>query len=244
MKPGIKAVFPCLKDEQLKEIYVEKIRISKHLKKMQIVISEEIGEELSSVYERKLGEHYKMHSVKIYTEDNVQEFEDDEFDYKIDYNKKPEQNKYIPKDLGKAHSGGVIFGGTIRSTLVPIMSISEMSKDVCFEGYVFGMEDKDITARKTGKTYKKFILDITDLESSISVHIFMEANEDNLEKITSIQKAFGKVNKSVSKSKSLTLFMNKFNIKDAIRITEDNFSIKKGVRYIPIYAVFCLADTI
>lgn len=52
------------------------------------------------------------------------------------------------------------------------------------------------------------------------------------------------VNKNMSKSKALTLFMNKFNIKDAIRITEDNFSTKKGVRYIPIYAVFCLADAI
>lgn len=52
------------------------------------------------------------------------------------------------------------------------------------------------------------------------------------------------VNKNVSKSKALTLFMNKFNIKDAIRITEDNFSVKKGVRYVPIYALFCLADTI
>ncbi len=52
------------------------------------------------------------------------------------------------------------------------------------------------------------------------------------------------VNKNVSKSKALTLFMNKFNIKDAIRITEDNFSVKKGVRYVPIYALFCLSDTI
>lgn len=52
------------------------------------------------------------------------------------------------------------------------------------------------------------------------------------------------VNKNVSKSKSLTLFMNKFGIKDAIRITEDNFSLKKGIRYIPIYALFCLADAI
>ena len=52
------------------------------------------------------------------------------------------------------------------------------------------------------------------------------------------------VDKNVSKSKALTLFMNKFGIKDAIRITEDNFSVKKGVRYIPIYALFCLADAI
>ncbi len=52
------------------------------------------------------------------------------------------------------------------------------------------------------------------------------------------------VNKNISKSKALTLFMNKFKVKDAIRITEDNFSLKKGVRYIPIYALFCLADTL
>lgn len=52
------------------------------------------------------------------------------------------------------------------------------------------------------------------------------------------------VNKNMSKAKSLTLFMNKFDIKEAIRVTEDNFSIKKGVKYIPIYALFCLKDII
>ena len=48
------------------------------------------------------------------------------------------------------------------------------------------------------------------------------------------------VDKNVSKSKALTLLMKKFNITEAIRITEDNFSIKKGIKYIPIYALFCL----
>ena len=48
----------------------------------------------------------------------------------------------------------------------------------------------------------------------------------------------------MSKAKSLTLFMNKFDIKEAIRITDDNFSFKKGVKYIPAYALFCLKDII
>ncbi len=52
------------------------------------------------------------------------------------------------------------------------------------------------------------------------------------------------VNKNLSKSKSLTLFMNKYNTDEAIRITEDNFSVKKNVKYIPIYALFCLKDTL
>ena len=36
--------------------------------------------------------------------------------------------------------------------------------------------------------------------------------------------------------------MNKFNINEAIRITEDNFCVKKGIKYIPTYALFCLED--
>ncbi len=52
------------------------------------------------------------------------------------------------------------------------------------------------------------------------------------------------VNKNLSKAKSLSLFMSKFNISEAIRFTEDNFSIKKGVKYIPIYAAFCLKENL
>lgn len=47
-----------------------------------------------------------------------------------------------------------------------------------------------------------------------------------------------------TKSKSLALFVSKYNVKDAIRITQDNFCLKKGVRYIPIYATFCLDELI
>lgn len=50
------------------------------------------------------------------------------------------------------------------------------------------------------------------------------------------------VNKNMSKSKSLALIMNRFELTDAIRITEDNFSVKKGIFYVPIYACFCLKD--
>ena len=52
------------------------------------------------------------------------------------------------------------------------------------------------------------------------------------------------VNKNIAKAKSLTLFMNKFKIDEAIRFTEDNFSRKKGVKYIPVYAAFCLKEVL
>ncbi len=51
------------------------------------------------------------------------------------------------------------------------------------------------------------------------------------------------ITRSMSKAKSLSVFMKKFIVPRAYRITENNFSTKKEIRYIPIYAVFCLNET-
>ncbi|MBQ6497118.1 MAG: ATP-binding protein [Bacilli bacterium] len=48
--------------------------------------------------------------------------------------------------------------------------------------------------------------------------------------------------KTNSKAKSLAVFMKRFTVPQGYRITENNFSTKKDIRYIPIYAVFCLND--
>jgi predicted AAA+ superfamily ATPase len=47
-----------------------------------------------------------------------------------------------------------------------------------------------------------------------------------------------------TKSKALSVYMSKFNPPEAIRITQDNFCIKKGIRYIPMYAAFCLSELV
>ncbi len=49
--------------------------------------------------------------------------------------------------------------------------------------------------------------------------------------------------KTNSKAKSLSVFMKKFTVPLAFRITENNFSTKKDIRYIPIYAIFCIDNT-
>ena len=48
--------------------------------------------------------------------------------------------------------------------------------------------------------------------------------------------------KTNSKAKSLSVFMKKYTTQAAYRITENNFSTKRDVRYIPIYAIFCLNE--
>lgn len=41
-----------------------------------------------------------------------------------------------------------------------------------------------------------------------------------------------------SKAKALSVFMTKFKTERGIRVTENNFSTKKNIRYIPIYSLF------
>ena len=48
------------------------------------------------------------------------------------------------------------------------------------------------------------------------------------------------VNKRLVKAKSLSLLLSKFDINDSYRITEENFSKKKNVYSVPVYAIFCL----
>ena len=47
-----------------------------------------------------------------------------------------------------------------------------------------------------------------------------------------------------TKSKALSVYINKFKPTESIKITLDNFCTKKGVRYIPIYATFCLSELV
>ena len=47
-----------------------------------------------------------------------------------------------------------------------------------------------------------------------------------------------------SKSKALSIYIEKFKPNECIRITTDNFANKNGIRYIPVYATFCLENLI
>ncbi len=45
-----------------------------------------------------------------------------------------------------------------------------------------------------------------------------------------------------TKSKSMALALAKYNLNYAIRFTEDNFKERKGIKYIPYYAAFCITE--
>lgn len=87
----------------------------------------------------------------------------------------------------------------------------------------------------------------TLVEAGYSIYYYQSDGKAEVNFV--IQNRMGKiipleiVTKTASKSKSLSVFMKKFTVEEAYRITENNFSTKKEIRYIPIYSLFCLNTT-
>ncbi len=198
MKPIIKSVFPFSDGLEIADMHIDKIQLSKHLRKMQIILDEEISNDAKAEAVKAFKEHLHLKQVFLKKAEKT-EPEGEEAIENIEIEEKADRTLPVRevRDLGKAHSSGVIYGGTIRSTLIPISAISDSSDTVCFEGMVFEVETKEIKSKKSGKEFLLVLLDVTDFTDSISVQFFVDAGEGNEEKIDEVNKAFGKVNKNV-----------------------------------------------
>lgn len=86
----------------------------------------------------------------------------------------------------------------------------------------------------------------TLVESDYSIYYYQTEGKAEVNFV--IQNRMGQIipieltTRTNSKAKSLAVFMKRFTVLQAFRITENNFATKKDIRYIPVYAVFCLND--
>lgn len=162
------------------------------------------------------------------------------------------RSKDYEKAINFLCSNGFVYkSNKISEVKYPLSSC----KDV--DNFKLYFNDTGLLFDKMFLNKTKFLSDIklknTVIENMVAItlinlgyNLYYYQSEGKAEVSFVVQTRVGKiipieiVNKNMSKAKSLTLFMNKYKVNEAIRITEDNFCIKKGVRYIPIYAVFCL----
>ena len=164
------------------------------------------------------------------------------------------------KDYDKAitflHNNGFAYKCyKVSDAKIPLSSCKDP------ESFKIYLNDTGLLFSRMHLTRTKFLTNINIkniiYENSIAINLinmgynlYYYQSEGKAEVSFVIQSRSGKimpielVDKNLSKSKSLTLFMNKFGLKEAIRVTDENFSMKKGVKYIPIYALFCLNEGI
>lgn len=141
----------------------------------------------------------------------------------------------------------------IRNIKSPLSSCRET------ESFKLYLPDDGLLFSMMHLTKKKFIIDESVKETLYENHIaktLVEAgyalyyyqSGGKAEVSFVIQNRMGQIipieiaTRSMSKVKALSVLMKRFTVNNAYRITENNFSTKKEIRYLPVYAVFCLND--
>lgn len=175
MKPKIEVVFPDIDSAGKITAEVEKIKISRRRRKIELLLSDKVQEDVLTRFEEELKERYRLNSVRV-TEPEITE--DDYSEEPVMYiTVKKNNNGNTPVTFGKAKITDVIYGSSIRSELTPIKQINDETGRVCFRGELFGVETKDITSKKSGKSFHLVIFDVTDRTDSITCQMFIEADE-------------------------------------------------------------------
>lgn len=181
MKPNANVVFPAVKNEALASNSVQKIRISKHRRRMEVLLGEDATQDALERFEEQLRRQYRLTSVHVHKMEEEKRREAAAEPVAPEVHAEPaaavRPKKAVLIDLGKAQITEMLYGSAIRDTLTPISAITENSDRVCFAGEIFGVEYKDIKSKKTDKQFHLVLFDVTDFQDSISVQMFINKNE-------------------------------------------------------------------
>lgn len=116
------------------------------------------------------------------------------------------------------------------------------------DGILYTMLHMNYKKLKTDEDIKETLYENhiakTLIENGFAIYYFQSEGKAEVNFI--IQNRMGQIvpieitTKTNTKAKSLSFFMKKYTVQQAFRITENNFATKKDIRYIPVYAAFCL----
>ena len=140
---------------------------------------------------------------------------------------------------------------TIRSPLSSCREIESFKLYMVDDGILFSMLHLNRKSFLQDENIKETLYENhiakTLMEAGYSLYYYQSGGKAEVNFV--IQNRMGEIIpieitvKSMSKAKSLSVLMKRYTVNNAYRITENNFSTKKEVRYIPVHAVFCLNDS-
>lgn len=141
---------------------------------------------------------------------------------------------------------------TVKSPLSSCRETDSFKLYLPDDGLLFSMLHTNLKQLLSDEKIKEILYEnsIAKTLAEAGYALYYYQSEGKAEVNFVIQNRMGKIipieliSKADSKAKSLAVFMKKFTVTEAYRITENNFATKKDIRYIPIYAVFCLNNNI
>ena len=139
---------------------------------------------------------------------------------------------------------------SIKSPLSSCKETDSFKLYACDDGLLYSMLHLNQKQFYNNEDLKEIIYEnhIAKTLTDIGFTLYYYQSEGKAEVNFVVQNRMGQIipieltTKSNSKAKSLAVLMKKYTVPQGIRITENNFSTKKDIRYIPIYAIFCLNE--
>ena len=139
---------------------------------------------------------------------------------------------------------------SIKSPLSSCKDKDSFKLYACDEGLLYSMLHLNQKQFYTNELLKEVLYEnhIAKTLTDIGFTLYYYQSEGKAEVNFVVQNRMGQIipieltTRSNSKAKSLSVLMKKYTVPQGIRITENNFSTKKDIRYIPIYAIFCLNE--
>ena len=200
MKPKLKTIFPGIRDEEIGDIEIEKIDLSKARRQMKIVFGENTSRYQMDKAKAKIKAYCKL--SEIYVERIEREHTEKTRNVMI-YEVEPGQEaafmeRHITLEKGLEYRGAVnvtdmLYGKPIRGRVASLKSVNENSGSVVVTGKVFASEEREIKSKKTEKTYHLITMDMTDMTDSITIKMFITKGEDD----TPFEKLYGRIKKGV-----------------------------------------------
>lgn len=194
MKPRLGVIFPQITDEEIKDIIVEKISLSKNKRKIKLVLGSGTSVYQQERVKSEVKRACSLTEVIVKVSDNEINEERNVMIYEVE----PGHEAEIltgggPKIVGKANASEMLYGRPIKDSIISIRSINENSGRVTFSGRVFALDEREITSKKTAKVFHLVTMDVTDNEDSISAKMFVTKTDDD----EPFKKLYGTLKKGV-----------------------------------------------
>ncbi len=197
MKPKLETIFPQIADEEIKDLIIEKIIMSKNRRKVKLTFEAGTSRYLMDKACGEIKRICKLADAVAEAEksadreeNNIMMFEVSELMDTVQETGAEISDKNV---VGRANISEVLYGKPIRGDIVSISSIGENSGRVILSGKVFSADEREITSKKTGKEFHLVTMDVTDMNDSITVKMFVTKKEDD----SAFSNFFGKIKKGI-----------------------------------------------
>ena len=164
MRPKLGSIFPNITDDEIKNLEVEKISLSKNRRQMSVLFGEGTSRYLMDKACAELKKSCSLSGIKA---DAVSGGKLEENN--VMYYEAPENEEYSTaqtvrrtnRKVGRVNTGDMLYGRPIKGDVFSISSINENSGRVIVSGKVFSADEREITSKKTGKQFHLITMEYT-----------------------------------------------------------------------------------